>query len=134
MTSRTYILIVILTGVGITIYLSLFMPTMVQVVVPVLMSAGLVGIPMLAKIGETEAKVDNAIVVSKQNAAALEVVSGQVDENTIKTEAVHTIVNSQRTEMERKIQELADLVAALRTEKAVTAGVQQQKDDDDRAD
>lgn len=130
MKSRTYIILVLTIGLGLVVVLFIVTPTTVVVQLPAIIVAigGL--IPVLAKLGETEAKVDSAIVVSQQNASALETVSTQVDENTIKTEAVHTIVNSQRTEMEAKIKELAELVAALRTEKAVTAGVQQQKDED----
>lgn len=58
---------------------------------------------------------------SRTNAAKIEV-------NAAKTDAVHEIVNSQRTAMEDKIADLGSEVVDLRTEQAVTAAVQQQKD------
>ncbi len=125
MKSRTYIMIVILVGVGVTIYLAVFMPTMVPIVLPALVSAGIVVIPILAKMGETEAKVDQAIVASKDNAVAIESVSAQVGENTAVTEHIqvqaastHELVNGHMKEW----REALEKVAALQAQVAVLTG------------
>lgn len=69
-------------------------------------------IVVLCKLFQTDAKVDQAAAVSHHNAAAIEVVSHQVAENTATTDTTHRIVNSQRTEM---LNELASLRAELAT-------------------
>lgn len=127
MKSRTIITIVILVGVGVTAYLSIFMPTMVPIVVPAIVSAATVAIPLLAKMGETEAKVDNAIVASKSNAIAIESVSAQVIENTAVTEQAknaigevkqqaaqtHDLVNGQSHELAAAREEVAEMRALV---------------------
>lgn len=81
---------------------------------------------------------DNTATISAMAAAAMGLLSvlsshtnaGKIEDNAQKTDAVHAIVNSQRTLMEAKIDELVATVAELRTERAVAAGVQRQKDED----
>lgn len=120
MKSRTYIMIVILVGVSVTVYLAIFMPTMVPIVLPALVSAGIVVIPLLAKMGETEAKVDSAIVAaksavvaSKDNAVAIENVSTLVSENTSLTETTKVLVDGQAKEWKAAIETIAKLQAQV---------------------
>lgn len=81
---------------------------------------------------------DNTSTITAMISAALALLSflssrtnaAKIEDNTAKTEVVHKIVNAQRTVMENKIDDLGSIVADLRTEQAVTAAVQQQKDED----
>lgn len=75
--------------------------------------------------GETEAKVDQAIVASKDNAVAIESVSAQVGENTAVTEHIqvqaastHELVNGHMKEW----REALEKVAALQAQVAVLTG------------
>lgn len=100
MQSRTYIIVLIAGAVVLVGYLYVVSPDTAGTQLPAISLAVLGFAGILAKQGETEAKVDD---------------------NTKRTEQVHTIVNSQRTEMEGKIKRLDDIIEGLRLDRAAVA-------------
>lgn len=130
MKSRTYIVIMLTGALLLTVYLFVVTPTTAASQLPLIAGALVAVIPMLAKLGEMEAKtdlaiekVDSAIIVSKHNAIAIESVAVQVGENTAVTETVkaqaestHELVNGQSHELRasgKKVAELEAQIAAL---------------------
>lgn len=81
---------------------------------------------------------DNTATISAMVAAALALFSAlssrtnaaKIEDNSTRTDQVHEIVNDQRLQMEKRIRDLESIAEELRTERAVTAGVQEQKDRD----
>jgi hypothetical protein len=65
---------------------------------------------------------------SADNAVRIERANDKIDANTETTNTTHQIVNSQRTEMVKRIDELTDIVAALRTERAVKQSEEEHED------
>ncbi len=122
-------MLVLVVGFGLIVYLFIVTPATAATQLPLIVAAAGGIIPVLAKLGETEAKVDSAIVASKHNAIALESVSAQVGENTAVTETVkaqaestHELVNGHMGEWRAALEKIAELEATIAGQAGNAAG------------
>jgi hypothetical protein len=120
--------VVIVAGFCLVAYLFSAAPEAAPTQLPLIL-AGIGGlVAVLAKLGETDSRLDGAAAISKSNATSLKQQAQQIAENTAVTETTHQIVNKERSEMTALITKLRDEVAALRQERTSTATAQSHAD------
>lgn len=115
MRARTYIVLVLAVGFGTIVVLFIVTPATAGLQLPAIIVAigGL--IPVLAKLGETEAKVDSAIEKVAENTTVTE----QVQQQAAST---HELVNGHMGEWRAALEKIAELEATIAGQAGNAAG------------
>jgi len=115
MRARTYIVLVLAVGLGTIVVLFIVTPATAGLQLPAIIVAigGL--IPVLAKLGETEAKVDSAIEKVAENTTVTE----QVQQQAAST---HELVNGHMGEWRAALEKIAELEATIAGQAGNAAG------------
>lgn len=131
MKSGSYVAIIVIAGFVLVGYLFFVTPSTAGTQVPLVLAAVGGIVTLLLKQGETDAKVEKATSVSKENAQTLASVSDQVDSNTTATKQglaistdTHRAVNSRMDGLIAKVEELAEVQKKLIGAQQLARGIE----------